>query len=109
MTRESILTISDIEVHRDTQMVNKNSSDLQDYESISQLNDYDVLDYIKREYTYLENPLEVSGGPEPYDTPLSHSSSSVVTIYQDPGHRKEVIYEWFDKMKFRKIHSTNIM
>ena len=112
MTRESILTISDIEEHRDThayQIVNRNSKDLQDYETVSQLNNYDVLDYIKREYTYLDNPLEVSDGPEPYDLPLSSSSSSAVTIYQDPGHCKEVIYEWFNKMKFRKIHSGDIM
>ena len=112
MERESILTISDIEEHRDThtyQIANNNTKDPEDYEAVSQLNNYDVLDYIKREYTYLDNPLEVSNCPEAYDLPLSSSSSSAVTIYQDPGHYKEVIYEWFDKMKFKKIHSSDIM
>ena len=111
MTRESILTISDIEEHRNThdyQIANRISRNLQDYEAVPQLNNYDMLDQIKREYTYLDNPLDASNNPQPYDFPLSYSSSSAGTIYQDPGHCKEVIYEWFEKMKFRKIHSGDI-
>ena len=29
-------------------------------------------------------------------------------IYEDPGHKKEKIYAWFEKKKFRKLQGNNI-
>jgi len=29
-------------------------------------------------------------------------------IYKDSGHKKEKIYEWFEKKKFRKLESDDI-
>ena len=29
-------------------------------------------------------------------------------VYEDPGHRKEKIYAWFEKKKFRKIEINDI-
>ena len=38
------------------------------------------------------------GEPLPDDEP----------IYEDPGHKKEKIYAWFEKKKFRKIGKNDI-
>ena len=113
MTRESIITISDIRQHV-FQPEYGNLKDHTDYEAVPQ---YDLPEDVnqqllgKPEYIYLDDPLSLANIPEPYDLPLSSSNSSVLsyqTVYQDPGHDKTVIYEWFNKMKFRKIHSSNI-
>jgi len=111
MTRESIVTISDI--RQDVfQTEYGNVKDHTDYEAVPQ---YDLPEDInqhllgKPEYTYLDDPLSLASFAEPYDLPLSSSSSlESQIVYQDPGHDKTVIYEWFDKMKFRKIHSNDI-
>ena len=39
--------------------------------------------------------------PSPYEIPNE-------AIYEDPGVKKEKIYEWFDKKKFRKLKRTEI-
>ena len=115
MSRASILTISDTEEHRGNHMYqtpDRNSRDLADYEAVPQIPNYiNMLDYEnieKREYTYLDDPSDVYDGPMSYDLPLTSSNSSAVTIYQDPGYSKEILYEWLDKMKLRKIRSNNI-
>ena len=114
MTRESVITITDIEELRDVhthQIPNTSTMELPDYEPVPRLSGYEMLDCVNnqlqeyREYSYLEN---ISGGPEPYHQPLSSTNPPVVAIYQDPGHSKEVIYEWFNKMKCRKIHSSDV-
>ena len=112
MTRESVITITDIEEHRDARahhIPNTSIMELPDYEAVPRLSGYEMLDYDQlrdnREYSYLEN---IPGGPEPYHLPLSSTNPPAVAIYQDPGHSKEVIYEWFKKMKCRKIHSSDV-
>ena len=29
-------------------------------------------------------------------------------IYEDPGHKEEKIYVWFEKKKFRKLENSSI-
>ena len=114
MTRESVITITDIEEHRDAHthhLANTSTRELPDYEAVPRLSSYEMLDYANnqlldsREYSYLEN---ISGCPEPYHLPLTSTNTPAAAIYQDPGHSKEVIYEWFNKMKFRKIRSSDV-
>jgi len=114
MTRESIVTISDIRQHV---LQPEHRKDYADYEAVPR---YDLPEDVnqqllgKPEYTYLDDPLSIANIPEPYDLPLGSSTRSkfsvlgAQTVYQDPGHDKSVIYEWFNKMKFRKLHSGDI-
>ena len=39
--------------------------------------------------------------PKPYEIPTE-------LLYQDPGVKKEKIYEWFEKKKYRKLSSADI-
>ena len=50
-----------------------------------------------------------------YETPSSLQDSTVVEtlpddehIYEDPGHKKEKIYAWFEKKKYRIIEGNDI-
>ena len=39
--------------------------------------------------------------PHPYEIPSE-------SLYQDPGVKKEKIYEWLEKKKYRKLKSSDI-
>ena len=46
-------------------------------------------------------PFENENEPKPYEIPNE-------SLYQDPGVKKEKIYEWFEKKKYRKLRSSDI-
>ena len=71
--------------------------------------------YEQPQNSELDTPTHL---PNPYET-AEHSNSSVEdntlhsmganeSIYEDPGHVKENIYEWFEQKKMKKLDKTNI-
>ena len=73
---------------------------IQDYETLEEA-PYQVLEGTNQTIT----PVYESVIKEDvvYDT-LSCNEQ----IYEDPGHKREVIYSWFEKMKFRMIKKEDI-
>ena len=62
----------------------------------------DTMKFINQQHGGILQPSEEkSQVPSPYEIPSD-------SVYQDPGVKKEKIYEWFDKKKFRKIARTDI-
>ena len=47
------------------------------------------------------NAINNEDVPKPYEIPNE-------SLYQDPGIKKEKIYEWFEQKKYRKLRSSDI-
>ena len=80
----------------------KVSSD--DYEALPSIHDYEMSD--------IADHYEVAT-PSTLRDSIEHSAMEEVLpdneqIYEDPGHKKEKIYEWFEKKKFRKFESDDV-
>ena len=80
-----------------------------DYESLP------VLKNLVHNYEIVEAPYQILQDPKEIPTPtyennlaVSDRVSNNEQIYEDPGHKKEVIYSWFEKKKFRKIKKEDI-
>ena len=56
----------------------------------------------------LEDPKQIPMPVYGNTLAVSNALSSNEQIYQDPGHKKEIIYSWFEKKKFRKIRQEDI-
>ena len=77
-------------------------------------NDYEVNAYDTSDYKMSDTPSQY----EVVSTPIFRDSIvwSVVgeefpddeQIYEDPGHKKEEIYSWFEEKKFQKIRGSDI-
>ena len=73
--------------------------------------------FVKQNHNYatIEAPYQMLEDPQQTPMPVyentlavSNALSSNEQIYQDPGHKKEIIYSWFEKKKFRKIRQKDI-
>ena len=73
--------------------------------------------FVKQNHNYatIEAPYQMLEDPKQIPMPVygnalavSNALSSNEQIYQDPGHKKEIIYSWFEKKKFRKIRQEDI-
>ena len=80
-----------------------------DYESFPK---FGVKQNLVREYETIEAPYQVLEDPKQIVYENSMKANDVLSkndqVYEDPGHKKEVIYSWFEKKKFRKIRKENI-
>ena len=82
----------------------KAKSSANDYEEYSMWNAYDVITS-----AHTPNPYE-----EPANSPTSSTEDNTLhtgenePIYEDPGHVKESIYEWFEQKKMFKLNVKTI-
>ena len=60
-----------------------------------------TMKFMNRSKTNPTQPFGNEDEPEPYEIPNE-------SLYQDPGVKKEKIYEWFEKKKYRKLRSSDI-
>ena len=67
------------------------------------------------EYETIEAPYQVLEDPKQIAPPVYNNvviknvnSDKNNQIYEDPGHKKEVIYSWFEKNKFRKVKKEDV-
>ena len=64
---------------------------------------------IEASYQMLEDPKEIPTVVYANTPRENNALSGNEQIYEDPGHKKEVIYSWFEKKKkFRKIRQEDI-
>ena len=65
-----------------------------------------------QEYATIESPYQVLEDPKQIVYENSMTENDVLSkndqVYEDPGHKKEVIYSWFEKKKFWKIQKEDI-
>ena len=82
-----------------------------DYEALPMLNAYESL-YSQISGTYAPHQYEVAVSSIFRDSMEYSTASEALAdneeIYEDPGHKKEKIYAWFEKKKFRKIKMNDI-
>ena len=67
---------------------------------------------IVQDYATIESPYQVLEDPKQTVYENSMTENDVLSkndqIYEDPGHKKEAIYSWFEKKKFRKIRKEDV-
>ena len=63
---------------------------------------------IEAPYQLLEDPKQIV--PPVYDNVVIKNvvNDKNDQMYEDPGHKKEVIYSWFEKKKFRKVKKEDV-
>ena len=80
-----------------------------DYESLPK---FCVKQNLIQEYATIESPYQVLEDPKQivYENSVAknYALSKNDQVYEDPGHKKEIIYSWFEKKKFRKIRKEDI-
>ena len=88
-----------------------------DYEAAPELNNYeqphlsDLFDNIQYEVADYPLPTSNSIGSNPMQNgtlPVGEELPEDEQIYEDPGHIKEEIYEWFKQRNIFKIDKNNI-
>ena len=70
-----------------------------------------VYEAIEATYQTLEDPKQIVTpiyGNVIGENAVDFVPSSNKQLYEDPGHKKEVIYSWFEKNKFQKIRKGDI-
>ena len=80
--------------------------------------DYESLPRLVHNYEIIEAPYQMLQDPKEIPTPVygntlrgnavSDEISTNEQIYEDPGHKKEAIYSWFEKKKFRRVKKEDI-
>ena len=85
----------------------KASSD--DYEAIPSINEYETphLQIPDAPYYHQMAVQSTSADDTEYST-LNEALPLDEQIYEDPGHKEEKIYAWFEKKKFRKLTRNDI-
>jgi len=81
-----------------------------DYEALPALNTYETL-YCQVSDASYQN--EIATDTSDFKGSIKESTvgealSDDEQIYEDPGHKKEKIYAWFEEKRFRKIKGNNI-
>ena len=80
-----------------------------DYEAIPSRNEYETPHFqlSNTPYYYQVAVPSTSADDTEYSTP-DEALPLDEQIYEDPGHKEEKIYAWFEKKKFRKIRGNDI-
>ena len=82
-----------------------------DYEALPTLTAYEKL-YSQISSSYMPYQYEVAVSSIFRDDMEYSTASEALAdneeIYEDPGHREEKIYAWFEKKKFLKIETNDI-
>ena len=80
-----------------------------DYEALPTLDKSEAFHYEMPDITnQCEVAIPSSNSDTIKDSVVDEPPSDNEQIYKDPGHKKEKIYEWFEKKKFRKLESDDI-
>lgn len=76
-----------------------------DYEALPALHMYDKPDQLRADAPY---QYEVAVPSVFRDSMMDEVLPDDELIYEDPGHKKEEIYSWFEEKKFLNIRKSDI-
>ena len=80
-----------------------------DYEALPMLDNCEASQYEMSDITdQCEVAIPSNNRDSTKDSIVDELPTDDEQIYKDPGHKKEKIYEWFEKKKFRKLESDDI-